>query len=68
MKLPQYAQREPKNRLVKIHCRGKCQTGRWARIKDNGNNNGGTEISTNSIANCLICNYTASDVSNWKRA
>lgn len=68
MALPKYAQREDKNRLVNIHCRGKCQLGRWAKIIDNGNNEGGTQITSKSFAECLMCGYKASDQSNWHKA
>lgn len=67
MKLPKYAQDEAKNRLVSILCRGQCKCSRYAKILDNGENDQGTKITTNSYAQCLFCGYKASDPSNWRR-
>lgn len=67
MALPKYAQGTPKNRLVQITCRGKCQIGRYAEIQDNGANSGGTKITSDSYAKCLKCGYLACDPSNWLR-
>ena len=68
MPLPQYALNESKDRLVNFHCRGKCQTGRWGMMDDNGSNDRGTKITSTTHAVCLKCGYKATDHSNWKKA
>lgn len=67
MKLPIYAEGQQKNRLVSILCRGKCNCGRYAKILDNGDNDQGTKITSNSYAECLMCGYKASDPYYWRR-
>ena len=67
MKLPKYAEGQPKNRLVSILCRGKCNCGRYAKILDNGENDQGTTITSSTYAECLMCGDKASDPSNWQR-
>lgn len=66
-KLPKYAQKAPRNRVVAILCRGKCNCGRYAQIADTPNSQGGTVIDTSGHAECLFCGYRATDYSNWRR-
>lgn len=67
MPLPKYAANQPRNRLVSILCRGKCNCGRYAKLLDNGENDQGTKITSNTYAECLVCGYRAADPSNWRR-
>ncbi len=68
-KIPEYAKHVPDNRLVRIHCDGRChgRGSRWARL-----NRDHPGISTlNSAqdleytATCLKCGFEATDNYNW---
>ena len=67
MALPKYAQGADKTRLFKIHCRGKCQKGRYAEVVINHSNQGGTIPTSDSFAKCLMCGGLACDPSNWQK-
>ena len=67
MPLPKYAQGIPKNRLVQITCRGKCQMGRYAETQVNESNKNGTIATSDSYAKCLMCGELACDPSNWQK-
>ncbi|MEY9717919.1 hypothetical protein ABIA22_000409 [Sinorhizobium fredii] len=70
MAIPQYALRVPRQRLVKIVCRGSCRGGQtyyaevcrdnWSKTED--------ALKTELYATCLRCGYQAHDNYNWLRA
>jgi len=68
-KLPAYATSIPHKYLVKILCRGRCHTTRWARL--NAPYPGKSAIRSAPLgqyrATCLICGYEATDNYNWFR-
>ncbi len=68
-KLPQYAASTPHKYLVKILCRGRCHTARWARL--NAPYPGKSAIRSAPLgqyrATCLKCGYEATDNYNWFR-
>ena len=66
-KLPKYAQRADRKRVVELLCRGNCNCGRYAQIADTPKSQGGTVIDTAGYAECLFCVYKATDYSNWQR-
>lgn len=68
-KLPSYASSTPEEVLVKILCRGKCHTARWARL--NAPYPGRSALRSAPMgtyrAICLVCGYEATDNYNWSR-
>jgi hypothetical protein len=67
--LPAYAASIPHKYLVKILCRGRCHSTRWARL--NAPYPGKSAIRSAPLgqyrATCLICGYEATDNYNWFR-
>jgi hypothetical protein len=68
-KLPSYASSIPEPFLVKILCRGKCHTARWARLNDPYPGRSALRSASigTYIATCLVCGYEATDNYNWSR-
>lgn len=68
-KLPAYAMSTPHKYLVKILCRGRCHTMRWARL--NAPYPGKSAMRSAPFgqyrATCLVCGYEATDNYNWSR-
>lgn len=68
-RLPSYASSTPEKFLVKILCRGRCHTSRWARL--NAPYPGRSALRSASMgayrATCLVCGYEATDNYNWSR-
>lgn len=68
-KLPKYAISTPEKYLVRIFCRGKCRTLRWARL--NAPYPGKSALKSAPMgkyrATCLVCGYEATDNYNWFR-
>lgn len=67
--LPNYAQSADRKRVVKILCKGKCGTTRWAEMNVDYP---GQEVLRNSdlgdfTATCLKCGQVAKDSYNWFR-
>ena len=68
-KLPAYVASTPQKFLVKILCRGRCHTTRWARL--NAPYPGRSALRSAPLgqyrATCLKCGYEATDNYNWLR-
>lgn len=68
-RLPEYAKSVPSEYLVQILCRGRCRTGRWARL--NEPYPGKTALRKAEFgeyrATCLKCGHEATDNYNWYR-
>lgn len=68
-KLPEYASAIPQQYLIKILCRGRCHTTRWAKL--NAPYPGRSAMRSAQMgrytATCLKCGYEATDNYNWFR-
>lgn len=68
-RLPKYAQRADKRRLVQMLCKGKCSCTRWAEMNvPYTNDMTFKESNFQGIeAKCLFCGYVQRDNYNWYR-
>ena len=67
--LPNYAARTNRRRLVKILCRSKCRSTRWAEMDRDYPGKDVLKKAPMGVfhATCLVCGYIASDNYNWMR-
>jgi hypothetical protein len=65
MALPKYAQSTPRNYLVRIECRGKCNESRFAKLSKLPWLRHGPNEDQDMWAVCLVCGYKATDSYNW---
>lgn len=68
-RLPKYAERADRKRLVRLFCKGKCNATRWAEMTVDYP---GQEVLTrfhvlDLTATCLVCGRKAHDSYNWYR-
>jgi len=65
VKLPGYAEHLPRQRLVKILCRGTCGKTRYAEVSRTPWKREGGAVDRDLFATCLVCGYRARDNYNW---
>ena len=67
MALPEYARHVPREKLVRILCRGTCGASRYAEVSKIPWSKEGMPIDPGLFAKCLRCGYRARDNYNWQK-
>ena len=66
MALPQYARDVPRERLVRVFCKGDCGMTRYAELSKTPWSKEGFD--SELYATCLVCGREAKDNYNWYKA